>query len=219
MKGKNDGKSKREPEDRQKAPEEQISKIGGEDKEEVSGITQGALRGLGKMIPGFGDLLKGLEKSEAFQERLKEVDIEVEHELERATSLKEGRGVRRSAIPPRTALKRSGLRAGEGIIPPRTTARAVQTTSRKQARAPIPRKEIVAEILDEGDHINVIVEMPGFTERTIEAQVKGHVLIIKAHNQGQRYQEEIELPCSVKDRVELKYRNGVLQIALDKLKE
>ncbi|HUV46434.1 MAG TPA: hypothetical protein VMW45_05145, partial [Dehalococcoidia bacterium] len=65
-------------------------------KKEPEGVTEGALRGLGKIIPGFGELFKGLEKSEAFQERLKAADAEIEHQLEKASPLKKVEGTRGS---------------------------------------------------------------------------------------------------------------------------
>ena len=42
------------------------------------GVTERVLKGLSNIFPGLGGLIKGLEKSEAFQERLKEIDKEVE---------------------------------------------------------------------------------------------------------------------------------------------
>jgi len=61
--------SEKKPQDKIKEMEEEIRKLKDEQEEDdAEGITQGALRGLGKIIPGFGELVKGLEKSEAFQE-------------------------------------------------------------------------------------------------------------------------------------------------------
>jgi len=220
MKGKNNGKEKQEPEKRIRELEEEIRKLEDKEKgEEVSGVTQGALRGLGKMIPGFDELVKGLEKSEAFQERLRAVDTEIEHELERATALRREMRPRKSIIPPRTTLKGSGQGARGGIIPPKATAKAHRPTPKKQAAPQLRQREVIVEVLDEGDHLKVIAEMPGFTERGIEAQVKDNLLIISAKSQGRRYHEEVKLPCPVEDRVNLTYRNGVLQIRLDKPKE
>ncbi len=218
MSPKKDGKDQQKPEDRRKGIEESKKPGDKQKEEEITGVTQGALQGLGKIIPGFGELVKGLEKSEAFQERIKDFEADVERELEKATALKRGPGARRSAIPPRNTLKRSGLGAREGIIPAKTGTKYNRPKPGKQARAPLPKRELVAEILDEGANINVIAEMPGLTERTIETQIKDNVLIIKARNQGQQYHEEIELPCPVEDSVNLTYRNGVLQIILNKLK-
>jgi len=213
MNRKANGKKKREPEDR-------IRKL--EDKEkggEVRGVTQGALRGLGKVIPGFDELVRGLEKSDAFQERLRAMDAEIEHELERATALKREQQPRRGVIPPRTTLKRTQPAARIGSIPPKTTAKADRATPKREAAERLPQREMIAEVLDEGDHLKVIAEMPGVNDKAIKAHVKDNLLIVSARARGRRYYEEIKLPCAVEDAVNLTYRNGVLQVILDKLKE
>jgi HSP20 family protein len=166
---------------------------------EVSGATEGALRGLGKIIPGLGELVKGLEKSEAFQERLKDVDAEVERQLEKAPPLKRVEGTRRSIIPPRTTLKVNRATLGEKTAQPH-------------------QKEVVADIFDEGTCLKVIAEMPGVDEKEIKAEVKDNILILSAQATEQEYYKEIELPCSVKGELNLVYDNGILQITIEKEK-
>lgn len=185
-------KKKPESEDRIRKPE------GDKKGDEVSGATEGALRGLGKIIPGLGELVKGLEKSEAFQERLKAADAEVERQLEKAPPLKRVEGTRRSIIPPKTTLKVS------------------RTTLREEATAQPPRREVTTDIFDEGDCLKVIAEMPGADEKEIKAEVKDNLLILTAQATGQEYYKEIELPCSVKGELNLTYKNGILQITLEK---
>jgi len=179
--------------------EDTIRKSEGDEKgDEVSGVTEGALRGLGKIIPGLGELVKGLEKSEAFQERLKAADAEVERQLEKAPPLKRAEGTRRSIIPPKTTLKVS------------------RTTPREEAAAQPPRREVTADIFDEGNCLKVIAEMPGADEKEIKAEVKDNLLILTAQATGQEYYKEIELPCSVKGELNLTYKNGILQITIEK---
>jgi len=219
MSGKSNGKDKKEPENRAKGLKEKMKKSEGREKEEeITGVTHGALRGLGKVIPGLNELVKGLEKSEAFQERMRDVDAEIEQELVKATAIKRVQGTRKSIIPPRTTLKGGGLGAREGIIPRKTITGASRTKPRKQTLAPPPRREIIFEVLDEGDNINVIAELPGFTERGIEAQVKDNLLLVHARGPGRQYQDKIKLPCPVENKADFTYRNGVLQIILNKLK-
>ena len=172
----------------------------GEDQreKEVEGVTEGALRELGKIIPGFGELVKGLEKSEAFQERLKAVDAEVERQLEKVPPLKNVEGTRKSIIPPRTTLKVSRTTLGEG------------------ATIQLPKREVVADIFDEGDYLKVVAELPGVDEKDIKAEVRDNLLILSAQATGRQYYKEIELPCLVKDELNLSYKNGVLQITLEK---
>lgn len=181
-----------------KNPEEKTRKAEGNKKEEeISGVTEGALRGLGKIIPGFGELVKGLEKSEAFQERLKVADAEIERQLGKAP-IKRMEGTRRSIIPAKTTLKVS------------------QTTLREEAAPPLPQREVVADIFDEGDYLKVIAELPGVNEKDIKAEVRDNLLILSAQTSGREYYKEIELPGLVKDKLNLTYKNGILQITMKK---
>jgi HSP20 family molecular chaperone IbpA len=190
--------SEKEPQDRIKKLEEEVKKIKNKKEgEDIAGVAEGALRGLGKLIPGFGELVKGLEKSEAFQERLKAADAEVEHQLEKAPPLRKVEGTRRSIIPPKTTLKVS------------------RTTLRKEA-APPPQREVVVDIFDEGDYLKVIAELPGVKEEEIKVEVQDKLLILKAQAAGQKYYKEIELPCLVKEELKLSYKNAILQITMEK---
>ena len=184
---------------KERGPEDRIRKAEGDEKEEeVSGVTEGALRGLGKIIPGFGELVKGLEKSEAFQERLKAADAEIERQLEKAPPLKRVEGTRRSIIPSKTTLKVS------------------RTTLGEEAAVQPPQREVTTDIFDEGDCLKVIAELPGVDEKDIKAEVKGNLLILSARVTGREYYKEIELPCLVKAELNLTYKNGILQITIKK---
>ena len=182
--GEEKGKEKDNPEEQQER--------------EPEGVTEGALRGLGKIIPGFGELVKGLEKSEAFQERLKAADVEIERQLEKAPPLKRVEGTRRSIIPSKTTLKAS------------------QTTLREEAAAQPPQREVTTDIFDEGDCLKVIAELPGVDEKDIKAEVKDNLLILSAQATSRAYYKEIELPCLVKAELNLSYTNGIMQITMKK---
>ena len=191
--------SEKKPQDKIKEMEEEIRKLKDEQEEDdAEGITQGALRGLGKIIPGFGELVKGLEKSEAFQVRLKAADAELERQLEKAPPLKRVEGTRRSIIPPKTTLKVS------------------RTTLREEAAAPPPQREVVADIFDESDYLKVIAELPGVDEKDIKAEVRDNLLILSAQATGREYYKEIELPCLVKNELNLTYKNGILVVRIKK---
>jgi HSP20 family molecular chaperone IbpA len=178
--------------------EDRTPKAEGDDTgEEISGVTDGALRGLGKIIPGLDELVKGLEKSEAFQERLKAADAEVERQLEKAPPLKRVEGTRRSIIPPKTTLK-------------------VSRTTLREETAPPPQREVVADIFDEGDYLKVIAELPGVDEKDIRAEVRDNRLILSAQTVGREYYKEIELPCLVKNELNLSYKNGILVVRIKK---
>jgi len=191
--------SEKKTEDKIRELEEEVRKLKDEQKGgNTEGVTQGALRGLGKIIPGFSELFKGLEKSEAFQERLKAADAEIEHQLEKASPLKKVEGTRGSIIPPKSTLKVS------------------RTTLREESASQPPRREVIADVFDEGDYLKVIAELPGIDEKDIKARVKGNQLVISAQAAGRQYYKEIELPCLVKEELNLSYKNGILQVRIKK---
>jgi HSP20 family molecular chaperone IbpA len=152
------------------------------------GPVEGVLRGLDKVIPGLGELVKGLEKSEAFQERLEAADAEIERCMEKAPTSSRVIGNRRSIIPPRTNLKVS------------------RTTLGKESSAPSPQKDIIADMFDEGDRFMVIAELPGIDEKDIEIEVKGNRLVLFARSQGRQYHKDIVLPGTVKGNQVLRIR-------------
>ena len=162
------------------------------------GPVEGVLRGLGEVIPGFGELVKGLEKSEAFQERLEAANAEIERRMGKAPPSSRVVGTRRSIIPPRTNLKVS------------------RTTLGKESPAPAPQKDVIADMFDEGDRLMVIAELPGIDEKDIEIEVKGDRLVLFARSQGRQYHKDIVLPCTVKEKPSLTYKNGILKISLEK---
>lgn len=184
----------------EKKPEEdKVRRPDDEEKDEdIGGVTERALRGLDEIIPGFGELVKGLKKSEAFEKRLRAADAEIERQLGGASPLARVGGTRRS------------------VIPPKTTMRASRAVFREEGAVQSPRRDVVADIFDEGDCLKVIAEVPGVDENDIKTEVKDSLLILSAQATNHTYYEEIELPCSVKAELNLTYKNGILQITLKK---
>jgi len=180
--------------------EEKVKKLETkEEKEESGGVAGGVLRGLGKLIPGLGDVTKGLEKSDAFQQRLSVINKEVERQLKEAPLKKVGQeGVRRT------------------IIPPRTTLGGRQPSSRAEVPPLKKQRELMVDIFNEGEHIKVIAELPGVTEQDIKTELRGNVLIISATSPSREYYKEVTLPCPVKGEINSSYNNGILQIELGK---
>jgi len=169
-------------------------------KEESEGVAGGVLRGLGKLIPGLGDVVKGLENSDAFKERLSTINKEVERQLKKAPLKKVGQeGVRKTIIPPKTTLQNH-----------QHSSRAVSPPLRKQ-------KEIVVDLFDEGGYIKIIAELPGVREEDIKTEVEGNLLIISTIGASQKYYKKITLSCSVKGEMDLSYKNGILQIKAEKI--
>ena len=76
--------------------------------------------------------------------------------------------------------------------------------------------EPLVDVLDEGDKIRVIAEMPGVEKDKISLKAVDRKLIIKASNH-KKYYKEVELPDEVDiQKARASYRNGVLEVVLEK---
>lgn len=162
------------------------------------GPVDGVLRGLGEVIPGFGGLVKGLESSAAFRQRLAAANIESERLMGKAPPLTRSGGTRTSIIPPGNNLKES------------------RTTYGQESMVTAPRREVIIEIFDEGENLTIIAELPGVIEKDIEIEVKGSRLGLFARSPDRQYQKTIILPCTVQEKTNFTYNNGILRITLVK---
>ena len=163
----------------------------------TQGPVDGVLHGLGEIVPGFADLVKGLESSEVFRQRLAAANTESERLMGKAPPLTGTGGTRRSIIPPGINLKVS------------------RATSAKESPA-APRRDVMIEMFDERENLTIIVELPGIIEKDIEINVKGSRLGLFARSENRRYQKIIALPCLVKEKTSFTYKNGILKINLVK---
>lgn len=78
-------------------------------------------------------------------------------------------------------------------------------------------REPLVDVLDEGDRVAVIAELPGVQEQDIQVQAHGDILEITAGTGDRRYEKEVLLPSVVEPAsLESTYRNGVLQVRLAK---
>ena len=175
---------------------------------ESEGVTGGILKSLGKIIPGLGGLVKSLEKSPAFKERLKEIDKEVEHRI-KETPLKRTQG-RPSNIP--------------GSIPPGARGSGTDfrgkpfVKQKPQSPPPSPStpQEAPVDIFDEKDHIKVIAEIPGVQEEDIKVDLVKDSLAISVDIPDRKYEQEVKLPCEPKGKPEKLYKNGILEVKIKK---
>jgi HSP20 family protein len=172
-----------------------------EDKKEEEGIAGGILKGIGKMIPGLGGLFKGLEKSPAFKERLKKIDEEVERKLKEAPLKKTEEG----------KFRIKGRFEARHLAPDKP----YKPSMGKEVSPPMPQ-ERPADIFDEKDYIKVIAEIPGVEEEDIKINLEKDRLTISVNVPDYKYHQELKLPCEPKGKLEKFYRNGILEVKINK---
>ena len=81
-------------------------------------------------------------------------------------------------------------------------------------------REPLVDIFNEKDHVLVIIELPGVEKEQISAQVKGDILTLSANDGDRKYYKEIVLPKNVDaSTLKSKYKNGVLEIRINKVKK
>lgn len=88
-----------------------------------------------------------------------------------------------------------------------------------RGRRPIVEESIepLVDVIDEKDHVTVVTEIPGADKDKIDVRVKDNKLIIRAEGNGRKYYREVRLPAGVKpDTAKAKYKNGVLEITIEK---
>jgi HSP20 family protein len=92
---------------------------------------------------------------------------------------------------------------------------------RETAKGPIVEevREPMVDVFDEEDRILVIAELPGVSESEVKVEVAGDILNLTASDRDRKYAKEILLPGKVKpDSVKTSYKNGILEITLEKEK-
>jgi len=172
--------------------------------EKSEGVAEGVLKGVGEIIPGLGGLMKGLEKSPAFKERLKKVNQEIERKL-KETPLKrtEDRGPHiESSFSTRPLFNEEELPFGRKV--------------KKAATPPLKPKEPVVDVFDEKDHLRIIAELPGLTERDIKTDLEGDILILRINSSGWKPEHKVALPYAPKGKLERSFLNGILEIKVGK---
>lgn len=76
-------------------------------------------------------------------------------------------------------------------------------------------REPMADLFDEGEHLLVVVELPGVDESAVKQELKEDVLIISAQSGDRKYYKELLLPAPVDgERVSASCKNGILEVKL-----
>ena len=77
--------------------------------------------------------------------------------------------------------------------------------------------EPLVDVMDEGNKVRVIAEVPGVEKDEIKLKAVGRKLIISASN-SKKYYKEVDLPYEVDMKTaKAKYKNGVLEVEISKL--
>lgn len=156
------------------------------------GIVEGFLGGL-----GFGSILKSLEKSPAFSEKLRETNAQVEQNFT-MTGTKHKPAVITGHFSIRPIL-------GGGIT---GTIGAKPLTGAKKSR----NKEPLLEVVEEGpDRLKVIAEVPAAGGKDIKVDLKGRLLTITAPG----FLRMVTLPYPASE-TGTSYKNGILEVKLKK---
>ena len=86
---------------------------------------------------------------------------------------------------------------------------------------PSPEREPLVDVIEDIEVIRVIAEIPGVRKENIDLSTTETSLLIQAESDDDRrkYYKELELPCSIiPDSASAKFKNGVLEVELEKNK-
>lgn len=143
-----------------------------------------------QFIPGLGGIVKTLEKtSPEFRKRIAATDAEIKHRLETGWNGKPAVNYGMSIKP---------------LVPEREE----KVTGEEE----VPDKEPIVDIFEEKDYIKVIVEIPGANEKDLKAELKDNVLELSSGG----FTKSITLPECSRSILRRTYKNGILQLKIDK---
>jgi HSP20 family protein len=77
-------------------------------------------------------------------------------------------------------------------------------------------REPIVDVFDEAERVQVIVELPGVEEPDIKVTLDETTLRIRAGKGERKYRKEIDLGLPIKGEPKTQYKNGILEINLDK---
>jgi HSP20 family protein len=79
-------------------------------------------------------------------------------------------------------------------------------------------REPLVDVIDEGEKIRVVVELPGVKKEDINLNCTEERLAIRVETEKRSYFKEVELPAKVQvDSAKGSYTNGILEVYLDKV--
>lgn len=158
---------------------------------------------------GFlGGLFKGLEKLIDLADKVSEEGGAIRREGEfHLPGQKDVKGVYGFTI--RTMVGPSGQR--RPVIQPFGNVK-------KTPKGPVVEetREPIVDLFEENDFIRIVAELPGVTEKEIDYEVHGDVVVLQATGE-RKYNKEILLPQPVEEKTaQGVYRNGMFELLLRK---
>jgi HSP20 family molecular chaperone IbpA len=99
-----------------------------------------------------------------------------------------------------------------------TVQRVIQLTDeRLPGSGNIRYEPPVRQIIDEGNHVMILAELPDIDERKIRISLENNILTLAWHDPTRRRQKrEICLPCRMRF-VRKRFQDGILEISLERI--
>ena len=79
------------------------------------------------------------------------------------------------------------------------------------------RREPLVDVIEDGETVKVLAELPGVEKRDIRLKATDHSLTINVDNPARKYYKELEFPEEVDEKTaKSNYTNGILEIVFKK---
>ncbi|MBI4306770.1 MAG: Hsp20/alpha crystallin family protein [Chloroflexi bacterium] len=154
---------------------------------------------------GFGDLFKGLGN---FMDLVGKMAEEGKSEIGETREVQGPSGMR--------GVYGFSVKMGLGGTPTIEQFGNIRSTDRGPEVSEV--REPLADIFDEGDHILVVVELPGVAEADIAVEAKDDIFTVSAKSRDHKYAKELLLPAMVDPAsLQRSYQNGILEVRLNKV--
>jgi HSP20 family protein len=72
------------------------------------------------------------------------------------------------------------------------------------------------EIVEEKDFVELVLEMPGISEKDLTIETEGKTLYIEAENDLSKYKREVALDFEPKKKIKARENHGIITITIKK---
>ena len=112
------------------------------------------------------------------------------------------------------AIKEKMFQAFFAINKPEQCEKAImeaKTIANEQRSIPL------IDVFDEGDHLTIVMGLPGVKKDDVKLSITGNTLIIHVDTASQKYHEEVRLAAPVKAKpIDVTCKSGVFKVKLEK---